>query len=425
MIQEAIAKAVQGQDLSETEMTAAMDQIMEGQATPAQIGALLIALRIKGETVPEITGAAKVMRAKSTPIPLAVKNGEVLVDTCGTGGDGAGTFNISTTTAFVVAGAGAKVAKHGNRSVSSKCGSADVMEAMGVPLDLTPAQVGACIDQTGIGFLFAPLLHQAMRHAIGPRREIGLRTIFNVLGPLTNPAGASAQVVGVYADNLVEPVAQVLGRVGCKSAFVVHGHGALDEISITGPTQAARLHEGKVSLVQIDPMELGFKLAGPGDIRGGDTSENAGFTLAVLKGRAGARRDIVLLNAAAALVAAGLAEDLAEGRKPGRPLHRQRGRPGQAGGPGRPGQKTGRGKRGAKKCLNTKENVLHENPGPQKAGDRADQKTGPRRVARAGPGRPGAQGFFGRPAHAAEGAHNRGDKAPLAFFGRHTAGCEP
>ena len=313
MIQEAIAKAVMGQDLSEDEMIAAMDQIMEGQATPAQIGALLIALRIKGETVPEIAGAAKVMRAKSTPIPLAVSDGQVLVDTCGTGGDGAGTFNISTTTAFVVAGAGAKVAKHGNRSVSSKCGSADVIEALGVPLDLTPAQVGACIEEAGMGFLFAPLLHKAMRHAIGPRREIGLRTIFNVLGPLTNPAGASAQVVGVYADQLVEPVAWVLGRLGCQSAFVVHGHGTLDEISITGPTAAARLHEGQVSLVQIDPVELGFKLARPEEIKGGDTTENAALTLGVLKGEPGARRDIVLLNAGAALVAAGMAEDLAEG----------------------------------------------------------------------------------------------------------------
>jgi len=313
MIQEAIAKAVKKHDLTEDEMIAAMDQIMEGQATPAQIGALLIALHMKGESVPEIAGAAKVMRAKSTRIPLGITDGKALVDTCGTGGDGAGTFNVSTTTAFVVAGVGVKVAKHGNRSVSSRCGSADLMEALDIPLNLTPAQVGACIDEVGIGFLFAPLLHSAMRHAIGPRREIGLRTIFNVLGPLTNPAGASAQVLGVYAPDLVEPVARVLGRLGCRSAFVVHGQGGLDEISITGPTQAARLEQGNVSLLDIDPEKLGFKLARFEEIKGGEARENAALTLAVLKGEPGPCRDIVLLNAGAALAAAEVAPDLREG----------------------------------------------------------------------------------------------------------------
>ena len=313
MIQEAIAKAVKKQDLTEDEMIAAMDQIMEGKATPAQIGALLIALHMKGESVPEIAGAAKVMRAKSTRIPLAARDGAALVDTCGTGGDGAGTFNVSTTTAFVVAGAGVKVAKHGNRSVSSRCGSADLMEALDIPLSLTPAQVGVCIDEVGIGFLFAPLLHAAMRHAIGPRREIGLRTIFNVLGPLTNPAGANAQVLGVYAPDLVEPVAHVLGRLGCRSAFVVHGQGGLDEISITGPTLTARLKQGQVSRLEIDPEKLGFKLAHFEEIKGGDASENAALTLAVLRGQPGPCRDIVLLNAGAALAAAEAAQDLSEG----------------------------------------------------------------------------------------------------------------
>ncbi|MFH1035450.1 MAG: anthranilate phosphoribosyltransferase [Pseudomonadota bacterium] len=312
MIQEAIAKAVGGSHLGEDEMVAVMDQVMEGQATPAQIGALLIALRIKGETVDEIAGAARVMRQKCSPVPCRSR-GQVIVDTCGTGGDGAHTFNISTTAAFVVAGAGAKVAKHGNRSVSSRCGSADVVETLGIPLDLTPEQVGACIDQVGIGFLFAPLLHGAMRHAIGPRREIGLRTIFNLLGPLTNPAGATAQVVGVYDPALLEPLARVLGRLGCGQAFVVHGPGGLDEIASTGPTQAAHLKDGQVKTLTITPEELGLTRSRPEELTGGEALQNAAITLAVLQGQPGACRDTVLMNASAALVAAGLAGDLREG----------------------------------------------------------------------------------------------------------------
>lgn len=313
MIQEAIAKAVGGSHLGEGEMMAVMDQVMEGQATQAQIGALLIALRMKGETVAEIAGAAKVMRQKCQGVACRVSQGQAIVDTCGTGGDGAHTFNISTTAAFVAAGAGAKVAKHGNRSVSSRSGSADVMEALGVPLDLTPEEVGACVDQVGIGFLFAPLLHQAMRHAIGPRRELGLRTIFNLLGPLTNPAGATAQVVGVYDASLVEPLAQVLGILGCRRAFVVHGPGGLDEIASCGPTQACYLEDGRVTSLVITPEELGLRRALPQELAGGDPKANAAITLAVLGGQPGACRDTVLMNAAAALVAAGLAGDLRQG----------------------------------------------------------------------------------------------------------------
>ncbi len=280
MIQQAIAKVVQGQDLSEAEMMRVMDQITEGQATPAQIGAFLIGLRMKGVKTDEIVGAARVMRAKSVPIPVGNSNvaldrdeinveAETVVDTCGTGGDGTKTFNVSTTTAFVVAGAGLKVAKHGNRSVSSQCGSADVVEALGVPLDLTPQQVGDCIDRVGIGFLYAPMLHGAMRHVVGPRREIGLRTIFNILGPLTNPAGASVQVLGVYREDLTETMAEALRRLGSKSAFVVYGEGSYDEISITGRTTITRLRADEIITTSVTPEEVGLKRAQPEEIRGG------------------------------------------------------------------------------------------------------------------------------------------------------------
>ncbi len=313
MIKESIEKAASGQNICETEMMDTMNQIMEGEATPAQIGALLIALRIKGETVAEITAAAKVMRSKSTRIPLSEAITEPLVDTCGTGGDCANTFNVSTTSAFVVAGAGVKVAKHGNRSVSSKCGSADLMEELGLPLDLTPEQVGMCIDQVGLGFLYAPALHGAMKYAIGPRREIGLRTIFNVIGPLTNPAGAGVQVMGVYSPELVEPIGHVLANLGAQSAFVVHGHGGLDEISLSGPTVAARVKDGRVTLEHLNPEELGLKSQVNGGIKGGDPKKNAGITMSVLNGEAGSHRDITVFNAAAALVAAGLAQDFKQG----------------------------------------------------------------------------------------------------------------
>ncbi|MBU1276282.1 MAG: anthranilate phosphoribosyltransferase [Proteobacteria bacterium] len=314
MIQEAIAKAVSGRDLSEEEMIGAMDQIMEGRATPAQIAALLVALRIKGESLEEISGAAQVMRAKATPVICrAAARGELLVDTVGTGGDEAGTFNVSTTTAFVVAGAGLKVAKHGNRAVSSSCGAADLLESLGVPLDLDAEQIALCVDEVGVGFLFAPALHGAMRHAIGPRREIGLRTIFNLLGPLTNPAGATVLVVGVYDPKLVEPLAHVLGRLGAVSAFVVHGEGGLDEITITGATRMARLKDGVVDLLEITPEEVGLTRARLEDVAGGTVEQCRAHTLEVLSGRPGPRRDMVLMNAAAALVAANRAQDMAQG----------------------------------------------------------------------------------------------------------------
>lgn len=314
MIQKVIAKAAGGANLSEAEMIDAMDFIMEGNATPAQIGALLIALRMKGETVEEIAGAAKVMRAKVNDVPtLARSSGEALIDTAGTGGDGAGTFNVSTTTAFVLAGCGLKVAKHGNRAVSSSCGSADLIEALGVPLDLDPPRLGECIDQAGIGFLFAPVLHKSMRHAIGPRREIGLRTIFNLLGPLTNPAGASVLLVGVYDQQLVRPLAEVLDRMGAESAMVVHGEGGLDEVTITGQTSIARLTAGEVTESIIVPEDMGFERATMDEIKGGDAVFNKELTLQILSGRPSACRDMVLMNAAAALVTAGKAGDFLEG----------------------------------------------------------------------------------------------------------------
>ncbi|KMY66489.1 anthranilate phosphoribosyltransferase [Desulfocarbo indianensis] len=314
MICQAIAKAVGGKHLEENEMIDAMDHIMEGRATPAQIAALLIALRMKGECVEEISGAAKVMRAKVSQVPtLARSSGEMLVDTVGTGGDGAGTFNVSTTTAFVVAGCGLKVAKHGNRAVSSSCGSADLIEALGIPLDLPPERIGQCVDQAGIGFLFAPLLHGAMRHAMGPRREIGLRTIFNLLGPLTNPAGATVLLVGVYDPRMVRPLAEVLARLGADSALVVHGEGGLDEITITGRTSIARLAGGEVSEFSVTPEEAGLQRASLGEIKGGDAQVSREQTMAILNGQTGPRRDMVLMNAAGALLAAGRAESFREG----------------------------------------------------------------------------------------------------------------
>ncbi|MEW6352345.1 MAG: anthranilate phosphoribosyltransferase [Thermodesulfobacteriota bacterium] len=324
MIQQAIAKAVERQDLSEAEMMEVMEQITEGTTTQAQIGAFMIALRMKGESVEEISGAAKVMRAKSTAIPVGASevsldreeinvDTETIVDTCGTGGDGTHTFNVSTTTAFVVAGAGLRVAKHGNRSMSSLCGSADVVETLGVRLDLTPQEVGECIDRIGIGFLYAPMLHGAMRHVVGPRREIGLRTIFNVLGPLTNPAGATVQVLGVYREDLTEKLARVLKRLGCRSAFVVYGHGSYDEISIVGPSRLTRLDDEEIRTTEFTPEEVGLKRYQPDEIRGGDAKKNAAITLAVLEGKPGAKRDMVLVNAAAVLTAAGKTQTLADG----------------------------------------------------------------------------------------------------------------
>jgi len=324
MLKQAIQKVVSRSDLSEKEMEAAMEVIMTGQATPAQIGAFITALRLKGETIEEITGAARVMRRKATRIrvkddQINIDRDEInldletIIDTCGTGGDGTNTFNVSTTTAFVVAGCGLRVAKHGNRSVSSLCGSADVIESLGVNLDVPPEVVEKCLNQVGIGFLYAPALHGAMKHAIGPRREIGIRTIFNILGPLTNPAGANVQVLGVYEKDLTPVLAEVLGKLGSRSAFVVYGEGSLDEISIAGKTQLSELKDGRVDTYTIEPEDFGLPRANLDDIRGGDAQENAGIILSVLKGEPGARRDIVLLNAAAALLAAGRATDFPDG----------------------------------------------------------------------------------------------------------------
>jgi anthranilate phosphoribosyltransferase len=267
---------------------------------------------MKGETVDEITGAARVLRKKCTPVPVTDQTA-AMVDTCGTGGDGSGTFNVSTTAAFVVAGCGIKVAKHGNRSVSSRCGSADLIEALGVNLDLSPEETGLLIDQVGIGFLFAPLLHPAMRHAVMPRREIGLKSVFNILGPLTNPARASVQVIGVYRRDLTETMARVLNRLGCQSAYVVFGEDGLDEISISGPSRVSRLSEGQIITTPITPEAVGLARAKPEEVMGGDAVVNAEITRAVLTGQKSACRDMVLMNAAAALTAAGAARDLADG----------------------------------------------------------------------------------------------------------------
>ena len=315
MIRETIDQLLKGDSLSEKQAEAVMHAIMTGETTPAQIAGFLVALRAKGETVDEIVGCARAMRRAAVTVRPARPD---VIDTCGTGGDGAGTFNISTTTAFVVAGAGLGVAKHGNRSVSSQSGSADVLEALDVNLDLAPNQVADAIDEIGIGFLFAPRLHPAMRHAIGPRRELGVRTIFNVLGPLTNPAGAVAQLLGVYDASLTEPMACVLQELGSRAAYVVHGYGRLDELTTTGPNRVSHFGlaavNGQVVTETVDPRELGFASARPESLRGGDPEENARITRAILTGKdRGPRRDVVLLNAAAALVAGRATANLKEG----------------------------------------------------------------------------------------------------------------
>jgi len=302
-LKSAIAEVINGRDLTLEQAEAAMGAIMEGAATPAQIGSYLTALRMKGETVAEIAGSARAMRNHVVAVPLdAAALGGVLVDTCGTGGDGKHTFNISTTAAFVVAGAGVKVAKHGNRAASSQSGSADVLLALGANLDLTPEQVAHCVRTAGIGFLYAINHHPAMRHAIGPRRELGQRTIFNLLGPLTNPAGATHQLIGVYDPQLTQPLAEVLGALGSRAAAVVHGADGLDELSTTGVNRVSRLRDGRVTTLALDPAELGFARASLADLVGGAAAENAQITRAILSGAdRGPRRDIVLLNAAAAL----------------------------------------------------------------------------------------------------------------------------
>ncbi len=313
-IREAIACVVEGRHLTMEEMTLTMEEITSGRATPAQIASLITALRMKGETVEEITAAARVMRAKAIPIRVPGGPGvPVLVDTCGTGGDRTGTFNISTATAFVVAGAGLRVAKHGNRSVSSACGSADVCEALGINLDLSPEEVARSIEEHGIGFLFAPALHGTMKHAVGPRGEIGIRTIFNILGPLTNPAGAEVQVVGVFRKDLPARMAEVLGRLGCRRALVVHGEDGMDEITTTGRTEIAEWADGDVRRYTVHPEDFGMPVSTAEELRGGGAEENARILLDLFEGRRGAKRDIVLLNAGAALYAAGAADTIAEG----------------------------------------------------------------------------------------------------------------
>lgn len=313
MLQTYIAKLMQRENLTEAEAESAMQTIMTGEATPAQIGGYLVALRMKGETVDEIVGSARAMRAQASRVEMA-PNGPLL-DTAGTGGDGAHTFNISTAAAFVIAGAGRKVAKHGNRAASSRCGSADVLSALGVSLELTGDQVRTCIEEVGIGFLFAPKFQPAMKHAIGPRRELGLRTIFNILGPLTNPAGATHQLIGVYDPALTEPMASVLGALGGRAAFVVHGHGGLDELTTSGPNRVSHLKNGRVETYELDGAELHLRPMPAEGLRGGDPGENARMLRSLLSGEDGtARRDVVLLNAAAALgvesgdLARGLAE---------------------------------------------------------------------------------------------------------------------
>ena len=304
-IREAINSVVSGQSLSIDEASAAFTQIMEGEATPAQIAALIVALRIKGESVDEITGAAKVMRAKATPVlpaePMCV------VDTCGTGGDGSGTFNVSTAAALVAAGAGARVAKHGNRAVSSKSGSADVLEKLGVSLAATPPMMKRCLDEAGICFLFAPALHAAMKYAAAPRKELGLRTVFNVLGPLTNPAGARSQLIGVFAPELTEPLAGVLRNLGSERAYVVHGMDRLDEISLSRETRVSELADGTIRTYEVRASDFGLPAAPLHAIQGGSAEHNASIIRGILDGDPGPCRDIVVLNAAFAIAAAGLA----------------------------------------------------------------------------------------------------------------------
>jgi len=311
VVKQAIAAIVDNKSLSEEVAYAAMASIMEGHATPAQLAGFLVGLRMKGETVEELTGFARAMRERCALIAPQVAGR--LTDTCGTGGAQIKTFNVSTLSAFVAAGAGIPIAKHGNRAVTSKCGSADVLEALGANLALEPDRVKRVIENVGVGFLFAPNFHPAMRHAVGPRRELGVRTVFNVLGPLTNPAGAKSQVLGVYHPSLVSKMTQVLANLGVREAMVVHGEGGLDEISPFGPTRVGRVHEGVVSFFSVNPEEFGFKRVTPEDVAGGDPKESARVFLRVLRGEAGPRADTVLMTAAAAAVVGGRAKDLKEG----------------------------------------------------------------------------------------------------------------
>ena len=320
-ITEAIKKVVDRVDLTAQEAEAVLELIMTGQCTDSQIASLLTALRMKGETVEELTGFARVMRRKAAHIrPQTTVSAEIggtereaLIDTCGTGGDVSGSFNVSTAAAFVVAGAGVRVAKHGNRSVSSQCGSADVVEALGVRIELEPDRIARCIDEVGIGFLHAPLLHDAMKYVAIARRQMGIRTIFNMLGPLTNPAGANTQVVGVYAAHLTELLARVLGELGSSRALVVHGSDGLDEITITGESKITEFRNGEQSTYFVAPEDFGLARATLAEIQGGDARQNSEIILQVLRGEPGPKRDVVLLNAAAALLASSSVGDLGEG----------------------------------------------------------------------------------------------------------------
>ena len=309
MIKEAISALVSGNSLTAEDASKVMEEIMQGEATPAQFGAFVTALRLKGETVDEIVGLARTMRARAIPVTT---DGPV-VDTCGTGGDGSSTFNISTTAAFVATGAGLKVAKHGNRAMSSQCGSADVLEALGVKIDLTAEQVQKCLEKVGIGFMFAPSFHPAMKYASVPRREIGIRTIFNILGPLTNPAGAKAQVLGVAEDSLVEKMAQALQQLGCQHALVVHGEDGLDEITVSGKTHVCEMKAGHIINYSIQPDDIGLSLADSSSLKGGSSRENAELLRNILAGAPGPKRDAVLMNAAAVLLAGEKVQTLRRG----------------------------------------------------------------------------------------------------------------
>ena len=309
-IQTAINEVISGHNLNRTDMHDVMKIIMQGEATPAQIGGFLVGLRLKGESVDEITAAAEVMRELAEKVNVDKTH---LVDTCGTGGDGANTFNISTTSAFVVAASGAKVAKHGNRSVSSKSGSADVLEAAGINLELNAEQVASCIENVGIGFMFAPMHHSAMKHAIGPRRELGIRTLFNVLGPLTNPAGAPNQVIGVFSNDWLEPLAETLKQLGSEHVLVVHSQDGMDEISISAKTNVAELKNGKIEQYEISPEDFGIKTQDIAQLAVNDVNESLNMMQSVLGNTDGAARDIVCLNAGAAIYAAGIADSINDG----------------------------------------------------------------------------------------------------------------
>jgi len=312
MIREALRKVVEGEHLTQDEAVCAMTEIMDGEATPAQVAAFITALRVRGETVDEITGFVRVMREKSVKVrPKAAD----LLDTCGTGGDKLSTFNISTTATFVIVGAGVTVAKHGNRAASSTCGSADVLEALGIKIDLGPDAVAECIDRAGLGFMFAPAMHPAMKHAVGPRKEIGFRTVFNILGPMTNPAGAKRQIIGVFAPDLTETMASVLAALGTRRAMVFHGMAGLDEMSTLGETRVSELKDGKVWTYSLHPSEVGLDVADASALSAGEggAADNVRALLAVLEGKKGPHRDIVLLNAAAALVVAEKADHLRSG----------------------------------------------------------------------------------------------------------------